>query len=736
MKNLITRLFFAGIALGFVLAPQAHAAPDASLKELNDALVLPASGKLTHQNVEDLLATKQWVALDPTWPERSQHQISVFQFGPRQVVRILPHVAGLPVLGATRILSVQQGRIVRINDFAPLITKQSFGLGDHEALLIAHEHTPRSIFVDPTVERIEGFTTRLWLVRENRLVPTIKVRIPTLKLEDLRDTYIDASSGRILKRDVVALFADGGVGDSPDAGVEPSTESDADGGSNEMETQSMKANVFVHAPAPEGIDDEDLIEVTLEGLNNPQAGDYLSGLHFETRNCCKYHTCSTDLGDGACPLESRVCTDDTESEDAILSELALAIPTSSLPSAVSNFISGETLHARSVFCAELPRAMAHETDGEVGYVYSPVDKTRAANEADGLASEEDAFVEVQVYHASQQFFEHIRATMEDPSFCLEALSMQCNEDGTAKLDENGEPLWPFKISTNLLMPEIDLQSLGAQLFAGLGQSAEEPVIIDDYQRLGNAAFVPSMQGSPIEVPDGLDSLTEFFNRPYDSNIYLQGDRDFAYDGDIVYHEFTHALVHTLAYGLGQSGYDRYGSHVEAGALNEGWSDYFSASFTNDSATGEYGGRGLTSGETGLRDADNAKKCPDDLIGEVHADSEPVSGALWALRTAIQEDQGQEGVHALDQMLLSTIAEADIGETFTAHLDRVLAGVTTTFGESWAETATEIFNRHAIHSCVRVHELVTAEENGQASANPKTSCCSPILLPWGSTSPLP
>ncbi|MBL90839.1 MAG: hypothetical protein CMH56_03390 [Myxococcales bacterium] len=728
IKTFTPNLFLLGFAaLMFTSAPL-NATAKYTLETLNAVLMVPDGETIHRQDVEAMLKTPQWQKLDPNWSQTSGEQISVFRFGATQVIRIIPHVQNRPVLGATRIITLRNGQVIRANAFHSLKVLGAFQVGDHEALLKAHNLNPKSLFVDPSVERIQGFTTHIWYAVPGGLQPVIKVRIPTLRLDDLHEYYINGQDGQLLRRQAVAVFFDGGLEEemaTTDAGGTDDSMGSTDAGTpTPSGSDEVQANVFVHAPHPDGVDADDLVNVSLSGLQNTTAGDYLQGWHFATRNCCKYYTCSSDLVEGQCPLEARRCTDDTESEDAILSELEIAIPTEDLPSAVATFFSGDTLYAKSVFCAELPRAQAQDDNGTLSFNYTPVDKTRGTSESDGLASEEDAFAEVQVYYASQQFFEHIRGVMEDPTFCLEALSMDCNEDGTPVLDDNGQPAWPFRISTNLLMPEFDLQALGAQLFAGLGQSAEEPVVINDYQRLGNAAFVPSMTGSPIEVPDGLDALTEFFNRPYDSNIYLQGVRDFSYDGDIVYHEFTHALVHTLAYGLGQGGYDKYGTHVEGGALNEGWADYFSASFTDDSATGEYGGRGITQGETGLRNADNDKKCPDDLIGEVHEDSTPFSGALWEIRAAVKADLGDEGVADLDQLILGTIAEAEMTETFSDHIAKILAAIPGTLGESWVETANTAFDRHSVNNCVRVYDLVAAEENGQASTNPKAMLMQP------------
>ena len=135
-------------------------------------------------------------------------------------------------------------------------------------------------------------------------------------------------------------------------------------------------------------------------------------------------------------------------------------------------------------------------------------------------------------------------------------------------------------------------------------------------------------------------------------------------------------------------------------------------------------KGITGGETGLRTADNDKRCPDDLIGEVHEDGTPFSGALWDLRSTILETYGQEGVNDYDQLLLTAIAQAEMNETFADHLARVLLLVESTFSAEIATTATTLFNAHNVLNCERVYSLVEAEENGQAKVNRKAMLMQP------------
>ena len=118
--------------------------------------------------------------------------------------------------------------------------------------------------------------------------------------------------------------------------------------------------------------------------------------------------------------------------------------------------------------------------------------------------------------------------------------------------------------------------------------------------------------------------TNAFYDPSNGNIYFgdgdDGIKDFAKECDIIYHEYTHAVVHhiyELVY-LGQSG-----------AMDEAFADYFAATYTEDSTIGEW-----ALPPEYQRDLEELKKYPDDWYGEVHDDSLIYSGALWDFRTAI------------------------------------------------------------------------------------------------------
>ena len=112
-------------------------------------------------------------------------------------------------------------------------------------------------------------------------------------------------------------------------------------------------------------------------------------------------------------------------------------------------------------------------------------------------------------------------------------------------------------------------------------------------------------------------------------------RDFAYDADVLYHEYTHAVVsETIA--LVHQIVDARGATYEPLAVDEGTADYFAATVAGDPTIGEYLAD-LPSPPERIpitRSIDGALACPRDLYGEGHADGRIWSGVLWDVRGAL------------------------------------------------------------------------------------------------------
>lgn len=109
--------------------------------------------------------------------------------------------------------------------------------------------------------------------------------------------------------------------------------------------------------------------------------------------------------------------------------------------------------------------------------------------------------------------------------------------------------------------------------------------------------------------------------------------DLGYDGDVIYHEFTHSVIDNIAQMTTQMQmFDEWGVNTGPGALHEGLADYFSSTLTGDSVMGEYSLNSIEAGAT--RDLADLKVCPSDVWGEVHDDGRVVGSTNWAMRQAL------------------------------------------------------------------------------------------------------
>ncbi|MBT3223929.1 MAG: hypothetical protein HN348_33090, partial [Proteobacteria bacterium] len=148
--------------------------------------------------------------------------------------------------------------------------------------------------------------------------------------------------------------------------------------------------------------------------------------------------------------------------------------------------------------------------------------------------------------------------------------------------------------------------------------------------------------------------------------------DFGYDADVIYHEYGHAIIDHIS-ALGWVSADEYGMVWDGGSLNEGSADAFSMFLTEDPLMGEYAG---TSGEREgpIRDLEEDRRCPEDLVGEVHADGEIWGALIWNYL----DD---------DRLMAEQVWELQVGAASTWLYDVNWKKA----GKSLANTAGELYN---------------------------------------------
>lgn len=158
-------------------------------------------------------------------------------------------------------------------------------------------------------------------------------------------------------------------------------------------------------------------------------------------------------------------------------------------------------------------------------------------------------------------------------------------------------------------------------------------VIHDYFTKGSPFDIHSMDYQAVAtVQYGSESGNAFSDG---TDIYLYGAgggyESTAVLSDVIYHEYTHSVVNHI--------YTTYLPYVnESGALNEGWADYFACTVNNNSISGE--GFNVITGDS-VRNIDNTYRYPDDIAGEVHDDSQIISGAMWDLRKLLGPELADE-----------------------------------------------------------------------------------------------
>ncbi|MBN1772968.1 MAG: hypothetical protein JXB32_16990 [Deltaproteobacteria bacterium] len=181
----------------------------------------------------------------------------------------------------------------------------------------------------------------------------------------------------------------------------------------------------------------------------------------------------------------------------------------------------------------------------------------------------------------------------------------------------------------------------------------------------------------------------------------QGTIDFAYDGDVIYHEFTHGIVEATA-GLRGWGRDELGPDYSSGGLNEGTADYFSCTLAGDPDLGEYISREGLGGELGTRHADNDNTCPLYLEGESHGDGKIWLGTLWEIRTAIGAAKTDPLAFAALQSLSETADFDEAGRALVAAAGRLVTDGTLTSADQ--DEVERIVGERGLIDCVRIIDL--------------------------------
>jgi hypothetical protein len=212
----------------------------------------------------------------------------------------------------------------------------------------------------------------------------------------------------------------------------------------------------------------------------------------------------------------------------------------------------------------------------------------------------------------------------------------------------------------------------------------------------NAYFTPSTVAGNQATPNGYMAFGYGAVSGYPT-------RDFALDSDVLFHEYTHAVMFKLNADFSNASFD----DAERGGIGEGVADYFSCSYLNDPALAEYVGQAL--GASPLRDLRGRKHYPEEVqlvqgvvsggvtyavrtYPEVHQTGEIWGPALWDLRIVL-------GKTKADQVIFKGMALLSSVSTFQSALGALLTADEALYGGADEEKIREVLNARGIAESV-------------------------------------
>jgi MYXO-CTERM domain-containing protein len=306
-------------------------------------------------------------------------------------------------------------------------------------------------------------------------------------------------------------------------------------------------------------------------------------------------------------------------------------------------VGGTPIH----LCDLLPKA-APDAAGDFLYLFPPAEDT----------APEDAFAEVQLFHHANVAYERFRGF--SPGLFV--------QEG------------PLPVIANLRLP------VG---FPGDAEKMADPLL--PLAPFKSAFYSPADPSAALLF--GIGGGAMWFG---------QGPtRDLSIDGDVVYHELTHAVIAATIRLVNHPRLDAYGASYAPGAMNEGLADYFSSTITGDPHFGEYAAADLAPGSPWIRSLEEPDACPTAIAGEPHQDATLFSGALWSVRASLSHSQAE----ALDGAIFKAMSSAPSGDLAYEELGELIrAEVAASMGEEVAGQIADAFAARGVFPrCTRVLE---------------------------------
>jgi hypothetical protein len=171
----------------------------------------------------------------------------------------------------------------------------------------------------------------------------------------------------------------------------------------------------------------------------------------------------------------------------------------------------------------------------------------------------------------------------------------------------------------------------------------------------------------------------------------KGGVDDAEDAEVVLHEYGHAIHDSQMTPFGG-----FGQSLEAGAIGEGFSDYWAVTVSDviaptadPACVADWDSVSYTSSEPHcLRRVDRDLHYPEDLVGRVHADGQIWSRALWDIRNRL-------GNVKADTLILEAQFDFAPDTSMTAAAEATVGAAGSLYGRGTANIVRFIFQERGI-----------------------------------------
>ncbi len=293
--------------------------------------------------------------------------------------------------------------------------------------------------------------------------------------------------------------------------------------------------------------------------------------------------------------------------------------------------------------------------------------------------------------------------LEGPSFRVRNCTLadpeaNCINAPSLTADDNGDFFYPVP-DTSIAAKNLQRDDAYAEVSAYYNADRFQAFLAS----FGDPGLVCS-QGETqttitVNAHDFVDGEPQWFDNAFytgdcDSTIVMgQGSAfDYAWDGEVVLHELGHGITDRQTGpdgSLGGARRDEHSSGRDAGAINEGTSDYFGTVLTGERLMGNYA-------SSTQRDLGTDAACPNAFSGEIHQDGIPWASGLLD----ITDELGLDFV----PVVIDTLGMLPLDVSFDEAAATLEAITRDAFDDDAGDLVHEVMAARGLVDCLRIADI--------------------------------